>query len=185
MLNTLGMDACVAEDNPEAVMLSVDSVRYALSARTTGPIADPYGKALDATDTLRTKQTLAEADYRLDTLADGFFRLELPAMGADYPLLGSSRQMPVGLRPCLAESDITFTLPKGMKAIVGKEAASREVSAEGIGTMRISMKQSGRKLRVQRTLQLEAETVPAARAGELRSLLAPLQATTHVLLQSK
>ena len=84
---------------------------------------------------------------------------------------------------CDLHSQVTYTLPKGVKLIGG--SINRKESFDGVGSVEISVKQSGKKLKVTRNLKLEKSLIPVSDYAQYRQLLATWQSLDKVLLRSK
>ena len=184
MLNQTGFTARVAGEESDKVGVMVDTLEYLLDVRHKTPMTLD-GEARDEV----TKYTMSPDNNKpvLDTLEDGFFRLVLPTLPGAPAVRASNlpltRTTPVQSAACELRSDITYTLPKGMKTVKG--TTSTKISHEGLGSVEISIKQSGSKLRVVRNLTLEKSLVPVADYAAYRQLLAAWQGTDSVLLRSK
>jgi hypothetical protein len=181
MLNRAGFTARVIGDNYDEVGVMVDTLEYRLGVRHKGPMT-LYGEAKDEVLTVARKTT---CDAKLDTLCDGFFQLPVadggPAVRASN--LALVRTAPLQAVPCDINSDVTYLLPKGVK-MVGA-ASNRSLSFDGVGSVQVSVKQSGKKLRVVRKLKLEQTVVPVSDYNRYRQLIALWQETDRVLLRSK
>jgi hypothetical protein len=97
--------------------------------------------------------------------------------------LALTRTAPLQSSACELRSDVTYTLPKGMKMVKG--ATSNSITYEGVGSVDIVMKQSGKKLHVVRNLSLEQSIVPVTDYAKYRQLLTIWQGAESILLQSK
>ena len=183
MLNQIGYQARVIGDQMDEVGVMIDTLEYRLNVRSKSP-AVLYGEAKDEVKIVSETGT---SDAKLDTLEDGFYRFKLPALVGSPAVQASNlayvRTAPLQSAACDLQGDVTYLLPKGMK-MVGN-AVSRKLAFEGVGSMEISIKQSGQKLRVVRNLKLEKSVVPAADYANYRQLLAAWQGVDQVLLRSK
>ena len=64
-------------------------------------------------------------------------------------------------------------------------SVNQTLSFDGVGSVKISIKQSGKKIRVIRNLKLEKSTIAPNDYAQYRQLLAVWQGTDKVLLRSK
>ena len=65
------------------------------------------------------------------------------------------------------------------------DAVSRKLAFDGVGSVEISIKQSGNKLRLVRNLKLEKSVVSVSDYANYRQLIATWQSVDKVLLRSK
>jgi hypothetical protein len=151
--------------------------------RAKTPIA-LNGEARDEVKAVTDKRTV---DAVLDTLGDGFFRMVLPAVQGSPALRASrlalTRVAPLQGTACDIQSDVTYLLPKGVKLLGG--SIDRSLSHEGIGQVKVSVKQSGNKLRVVRSLKLEPTIVEAKDYANYRALLVMWQGVEPLLFRAK
>ena len=183
ILNGEGYRAAVAGENADEVSVWIDTLEYRLPVRHKGPMS-LYGKAIDEVKSVRQNGTF---DAVLDTLEDGFYSFPIPVVVTEGAVHASSlttvRTTPLQATACDVSSDVTFRLPKGLK-MVGK-AFSRKLSYPGLGSVQVSVKQCGSKLRVVRSLKVEKSIIPVADYANYRQLIATWQSPDHVLLRSK
>ena len=183
ILNEWGYVARVMDDHIGEVGVMIDTLEYRLSAVGKSPMT-LYGEAKDEVVS-QNINTQAEASF--DTLADGFYRLQLPGIPGAPEVsarnLAITRMAPLQSSACDLQSDITIVLPKGMKMVDG--AVKEKLSFDGVGSVEISIKQSGKKLRVQRNLKLEKSLVPVADYDNFRHLLVLWQHYDGVLMHIK
>ena len=187
ILNAEGYRASVAGDDNDQVAVMIDTLEYRLSVRSKTPM-ELYGKAKDEVKTMNMKATF---EATLDTLEDGFFRFPMPVItfdgeadpfvrAANLPL---TRTTPLQASACDIHTDITYMLPKGVKMVGGK--ISRKLSLDGIGSVEISVKQSGSKLRIVRSLKVEKSLIPVSDYEGYRNLMAVWQSVDAILLREK
>lgn len=183
MLNQVGYTARVIGDASDEVGVMIDTLEYRADVRTKHPLV-LYGEAKDEVKAINQTGTF---DATLDTLSEGFYRFRLPAIvgspsmrAANMPLV---RTAPLQGTACDISSDITFLLPKGVKLVGGN--INRSLSFDGVGSVTVSVKQSGKKLRVIRNLKLEQTIVPVKDYEVYRQLLAVWQGTDALLLRAK
>ena len=183
MLNQVGYNAHVIGDNYDEVGVLIDTLEYRLAVRAKSPLA-LYGEARDEVKAVRQKETVGA---KLDTLVDGFFSMTLPTVDGSPSVRAANlalvRTAPLRGAACDINSDVTYMLPKGIKLVGG--AVNQNFSAEGVGSVEISIKQSGTKLRVVRSLKLEQSMVPVSDYAAYRRLLTLWQGTDKLLLRSK
>lgn len=186
-LNHEGYSARVIGDNYDQVGVMIDTVEYRLDVRKKSPI-EINGEAKDEVATLNESRTI-DAATSLDTLEDGFFSLRpVPLAGepnVQARLLALNRTTPLVGSACDLRSDITYTLPKGLKLVGG--AVNQKFSFPGVGSLEVSIKQSGKKLKVQRTLKVEKSIIPVEEYAHYRQLLATWQSFSGkaILLRTK
>ena len=183
LLNDEGFEARVLGDNMDEVGVLLDTLEYHLSVRNKAPMY-LYGEAKDEVAKSSIKES-REAEF--DTLEDGFYRLKLaPIAGApnvNAKRLALYRTAPLQSSACDIKSDITYTLPKGMKMVAAGQ--TRKLDFEGVGSVEISIKQSGKKLHVVRNLRLDKSDIELADYSAYRQLIALWQSVDGVLLQQK
>lgn len=178
-----GYQAHVTGDNNDLVGVLIDTLEYRFDVRSKAP-AQLYGEAHDEVSTGNFTTT---ADAELDTLADGFFRLSFAGIPGEPTMsarrLALDRTTPLQGSACDLTSTETYTLPKGVKLVGG--SVSDKLSFDGIGSMQVSVKQSGKTLKVERKLKLEKSVVPVEDYANYRKLLATWQSHTGATLRSK
>jgi hypothetical protein len=183
LLNDEGFEARVLGDNMDEVGVMIDSLEYRLGVRNKAPMY-LYGEAKDEMNIVEIKES---REAKLDTLEDGFYRLNLePVAGSpnvNAKRLAIYRTSPLQSTACDIKSTITYTLPAGMKIVGISNNCS--LNHEGIGSVEINIKQSGKKLRVVRNLKLEKSLIEPADYSSYRQLLALWQSIDNVLLQQK
>jgi hypothetical protein len=189
VLNDVGYRARVIGENMDEVGVMVDTVEYRLDVRSKLPM-EINGEAKDEVATLNMTNSVDVSD-KLDTLEDGFFALAClfplegePKVSARY--LTSERTTPLVGSACDLKSDITFLLPKGIKMVGDK--VSEKLDFPGVGCLEISIKQSGKKLRVVRNLKVEKSVIEVKDYANYRQLMAMWQSYESpktVLLRSK
>ena len=166
----------------------IDTVEYRLNVRHKVPF-EINGEAKDEISTFDLTNTIDVTD-KLDTLEDGFFSLDgyfpltgEPTVSASW--LALSRTTPLVGSACDLSSDITYTLPKGLK-MVGN-GVNQELNFPGIGSMKVSAKQSGKKIKVVRSLKIEKSVISPDEYSQYRQLLAAWQTleTQPLLLRTK
>ena len=143
-----------------------------------------YGEAHDE---ILTTDIVSREDAELDTLEDGFFRLVLSPVldepNVDAARLALTRTTPLQSGACdLSQAD-TYTLPKGIKLLGG--TVNDKLSFDGVGSMQVSVKQSGTTLKVVRKLKLEKSLVPVEDYANYRKLIAAWQSHRTVMLRTK
>ncbi|MBQ9418628.1 MAG: DUF3857 domain-containing protein [Bacteroidales bacterium] len=184
ILNGRGYQAEVVGDQFDEVSVIIDSVEYRLSLRSKSPISI-YGVAHDEIYTSSQKNSHTTPTF--DTLADGYYRLAIaPVAGTpniNARLLALTRTAPLQSSACDLQQTDTYTLPKGMKMI--GSSISQALQFEGIGSAEISIKQSGRKIKVVRKLKLCEDIVPTSHYAAFRQLITLWQQYDNILLTTK
>ena len=188
ILNHEGFSARVIGDDYDQVGVMLDTLEYRLDVRHKTPM-EINGEAKDEIATFDLTNTVDVAD-KLDTLEDGFFHLK-----AFFPLPGEptvhatmlplQRTTPLVASACDLKSQVTYTLPKGLK-MVGSEVKEL-LDFPGIGSLLITVKQSGKKITVVRNLKLDHSTVSVDDYARYRQLLALWQSYEYkqILLRQK
>ena len=184
MLNQLKYNAHVTGENMDEVGVVIDTNEYRLSVRKKTPITI-YGEAKDEVTVVNNSRK--HTSYRLDTLEGGFYRLTLESIKESPKMnpanLTPSRTAPLASPLCDINVSDEYTLPKGMK-MVGS-TVNEDLTYNGIGSVRISIKQKGKKLIVERTLKLEKSLITTADYANFRRLIATWQSNDKVLLRNK
>ena len=183
LLNDEGFIAYVTGTDFDEVGVLIDTLEYRLSVRGKAPMT-LYGEAKDEV----VKQELnGTFDADLDTLEDGFYHLRLPAVGntlaIDASRLALTRSVPLQGVACNLNSDITINLPKGMK-MVGHNS-TQTLNFDGIGSLELTVKQSGKKLHVVRKMKLDKSLVAPEDYNSYRQILSAWQSFGPILLQQK
>ena len=187
ILNAEGYRANVAGEASDEVAVMIDTLEYRLSVRSKSPMI-LYGKAKDEVKTINMKATF---DATLETLEDGFFSFPIPFIhqeGDTDPIVRASqlplvRTTPLQTSACDIKSDITFLIPKGVKLVGGN--IKRELSFDGVGSVKIVVKQSGNKLRIIQNMKVEKSLIPVEDYAKYRQLLATWREIDSLLLRSK
>ena len=183
MLNQVGYRARVIGDAYDEVGVIIDTLEYRLDVHRKGPLT-LYGEAKDEVKAVNEKGTF---DAVLDTLEDGFYRFSVPAISGSPSIRATNlalvRTAPLQAAACDISSDVTYLLPSGVKVVGGN--INRSLSYEGVGSVKISIKQSGKKLRLVRNLKLEQSVVPVSDYEHYRQLLTMWQSVDALLLQTK
>lgn len=184
MLNQLKYNAHVTGENMDEVGVVIDTNEYRLNVRQKTPITI-YGEAKDEVTVVNDSRK--HTSYRLDTLEGGFYRLTLEPIKKSPKMnpakLTPSRTAPLASPLCDINVSDEYTLPKGMK-MVGS-TVNEDLTYNGIGSVKISIKQKGKKLIVERTLKLEKSLITTADYANLRRLIATWQSNDKVLLRNK
>jgi hypothetical protein len=183
LLNDEGFIAYVTGTDYDEVGVLIDTLEYRLSVRSKAPMT-LYGEAKDEI----VKQDLTGTfDADLDTLEDGFYYLRLPAVGdalaIDASRLALTRSVPLQGVACNLNSDITVNLPKGMK-LVGHNS-TQTLNYDGVGSLELTVKQSGKKLHVVRKMKLDKSLVAPEDYNNYRQILSAWQSFGPILLQQK
>ena len=96
--------------------------------------------------------------------------------------LALTRTTPLQSGACDLSQTDTYILPKGMK-LMG--SVNDKLSFDGVGSMQVTVKQSGNKLKVVRKLKLEKSLVPVSDYANYRKLIAAWQSHDSVMLRMK
>ena len=183
MLNEVGYRARVIGDAYDEVGVTVDTLEYRLGVRRKGPMV-LYGEAKDEVKTVKLNGTY---DATFDTLEDGFYQFRLPAIAGSPAVratnLARVRTAPLQSDACDISCDVTYRLPKGMKLVGGNSVS--KLDFPGLGSVEVSVKQSGTKLRVVRNLKIDKSLIPVEDYKDYCSLLAAWQGVDKVLLRVK
>ena len=178
-----GYQASVTGDSHDQMGVLIDTLEYRFDVRSKAP-AQLYGEAQDEVST-GNYTTKAAAD--LDTLEDGFFRLSFAGIPGEPTVsarnLALTRTTPLQSSACDLTSTETYTLPKGVKLLGG--SVNEKLSYDGIGSLQISVKQSGKSLKVERKLKLEKSTIAIEDYANYRKLLATWQSIGGAMLRAK
>jgi len=183
ILSAESYQASVCGENMDMVSVIIDTLEYRVDVRSKAPI-HIYGEAHDEVVTREADITTTDTEF--DTLQDGFFRLELspipgaPAVNASK--LSLTRTTPLQSSACDLSQTDTYILPKGMK-LMG--SVNDKLSFDGVGSMQVTVKQSGNKLKVVRKLKLEKSLVPVSDYANYRKLIAAWQSHDSVMLRMK
>ena len=184
MLNQLGYQARVLGDGCDEVGVTIDTLEYRLGVRGKAPLT-LYGKAVDEVNTIRENANASQCV--MDTLADGFYRLHLrPVAGApaiQASKLASSRTAPLQSAQCDIAVNESIPLPKGLKLVGSPQDI--DLAFEGVGSVKMSIRQKGKNLNVTRNLKLEQSVVPPADYARFRQLIAAWQSIDQLLLERK
>lgn len=179
-----GYQANVVGNNLDEVNVVIDAIEYRLNLHSKAPMA-VYGVAHDEVYT--STMTNKYSDPKFDTLADGYFRLNL-AQVAGVPNVNArnlslTRTAPLQSSACdLQQTDI-YVLPHGMK-MVGN-CINQSLKFDGVGYTEISIKQIGKKIKVVRKLKLDNSIVPPSNYAAFRQLISLWQQYDNILLQTK
>ena len=183
MLNQVGYSARVIGDAYDEVGVMVDTLEYHLSVRKKSSMV-LYGEAKDEVKSVKVNGT---HDAVLDTLVDGFFRFKMPVIVGSPTVrvanMALVRTAPLQSAACDINSDVTYLLPQGVKLVGGN--INRKLDIQGLGSVKVSIRQSGKKLRVVRNLKLDKSLIPADDYEGYRSLMTIWQSVDVLLLRSK
>ena len=181
MLGRLGYQARVVGDNYDEVGVRIDTMEYRLSTRYHGDM-ELLGEAKDEVATFVMTGTKTPA---LTPLEGDFFRLRLPAMPGEPSVKASNmpltRTAPLMGQACDLQCNITIPLPKGVKML--EKNISKKLAFDGIGSVEVTVKQSGSRLKVVRNLKLDKSLVSVAEYAQYRRLIALWQTTDVVMLR--
>ena len=188
ILNDEGYHAAVTGDASDEVAVMIDTLEYRLSLRDKSPMT-LHGKAVDEVKTTNMKCAF---DASVDTLEDGFFSFPMPFLFMEGdkvdPIIQASqlplnRVTPLQTSACDIQTDVTFLIPNGLELVGGK--IKRELSFDGVGSVKIVITLKGNKLRLVRNMKVEKSLIPVEDYAKYRQLLAEWQSMDHVLLRAK
>lgn len=184
MLNEWGYNARVIEDEDDEVGVTLDTLEYRLSATYRSPLT-LHGEAKDEVTQVRHNRN--HAKYRLDTLQDGFFQLKFAPISEspdiDARWLALTRTAPLATPQCDIAVCDEYPLDKDMKLVGDK--VSQKLAFDGIGSVEVSVKQSGKKLVVNRKLTIEKSMISPSEYANYRQMIALWQSIDRVLLRKK
>ena len=184
MLRTAGFEATVYGDNYDRVAVTIDTLQYDATPDSKTHRMPIIGEAHEAVNTKDQSRSITPT---FDTLEGGYYRWMVPIekgcthMKLDQ--LAPSRKAPVKVDLCNEHYKYTVDLPKGLKMI--SPAVEIEEKCDSLGSVSVKIKQSGRKLTVERSLTLEREVVYGDDYAALRRLLTAWQSHNAVLLKKK
>lgn len=182
MLADQGYQARIIGDNYDEVAVRLDTMEYRLNVRYLSEM-ELIGEAKDEVTFFTMTGTKTPA---LTPLESGFYRLRLPAIPGEPSVkatnLALTRTAPLMGQACDLQCDITIPLPKDMKML--EKNVSKKLSFDGIGSLEISVKQSGNKLKVVRNLKLEKSLISPSEFASYRQLLATWQTSDVIMLKS-
>lgn len=188
VLNREGYTARVIGEDYDQVGVMIDTLEYRLDVRTKAPM-EINGDAKDEMAIFGDTNTIDASPF-LDTLEDGFFRLHAFFALPGEPEVSASalplqRTTPLVASACDLRSDITYTLPKGIKMVGGE--VSQNLDFPGIGSLQISVEQSGKKINVVRNLKIDHSIIKVEEYARFRQLLATWQTLEYqsILLRKK
>ena len=84
---------------------------------------------------------------------------------------------------CSIDEQASYTLPKNFK-LMG-DGIEKKLSFKGLGSLEISIKQSGKTLKITRNLRLEKSLIPADEYSNYRLLLATWQKADNLIFRTK
>lgn len=184
MLRQANYSARVIGDQSDEVGVTIDTVEYRMSIRDKAPMT-VNGKAEDEVAT--ANEEITTADIILDTLQDGFYRLHIPPVAGSPTQQASrmalTRTAPMAGHPCDLTHTYTATGLAQMK--MAGAPISEKIDYPGVGSVEVSIKQSGKKITVKRHLVLEKNTIQPADYAHYRELIALWQGVESVLLRKK
>lgn len=183
LLNDEGFEAHVLGDNMDEVGVILDTLEYRMSVRNKAPMY-LYGEAKDELVECDIKES---REARLDTLEDGFYRLKLdPIAGApnvNAKRLAIYRTAPLQSTACDLKSNISYNIPADLKMVAAGQ--TRKLDFDGVGSVEISIKQSGKKVRVIRNMKLDKSDIDVSDYNAYRQLIALWQSVDSILLRKK
>ena len=182
ILRSEGYKADVYGEHSDEVAILIDTLEYRLSLRNRTPL-ELIGKARD--EMHNYIYTIAE-EARFDTLEGGFYRLKQSGTPTSLPkasTLPLTRTTPMQATSCSIDEQASYTLPKNFK-LMG-DGIEKKLSFKGLGSLEISIKQSGKTLKITRNLRLEKSLIPADEYSNYRLLLATWQKADNLIFRTK
>lgn len=182
ILNNENYPARVIGDNHDEVCVVIDTLEYRIGVRHRTPL-ELIGEARDE---VLIYTLSANENARFDTLEGGFYQLNLNTFPTSLPqthTLASTRTTPLQTQACHITDNSTYTLPKGMK-LMG-DGISEKLDFQGVGSLEISIKQSGKKLKVNRRLIIEKSLISLRDYANYRRLVSTWQSVDHLTFRSK
>ncbi|MBR1799054.1 MAG: DUF3857 domain-containing protein [Bacteroidales bacterium] len=183
LLNQYGYNAHVSGNHSDKVSVMIDTMEYVFDIRKRNSLM-LNGEAKD--EVVDIKETITDT-ARLDTITEGFYRYIIPAIKGEPSVkatnLAITRTAPLMGQACHIEQTLTVVLPKGVK-LVGK-AIDRSSSSPNIGASSIKIKQSGKKLIIERTLNIEKSIITAEDYKAYRNVITNWQSLDTLLLHTK
>ena len=188
VLNREGYTARVIGEDYDQVGVMIDTLEYRLDVRTKAPM-EINGDAKDEMAIFGDTNTIDASPF-LDTLEDGFFRLHAFFALPGEPEVSASalplqRTTPLVASACDLRSNLTYTLPKGIKMVGGE--VNQSLDFPGIGSLTVTVEQSGKKINVVRNLKIDHSIIKVEEYARFRQLLATWQTLEQqaILLRKK
>lgn|SRR5574344_892958 len=149
----------LSDPDQTMVQVTIDGMNYLMSPIHKDSL-NLQGEARDEVSEIRINKDLAYVPVSILDIPDTLHiaRLSLPNdIILDPSLLTSTRTAPLQTELTNRSYHYTIALPKGVKMMGKKIKITRE--AEGLGLMKINIKQKGRKLIIERELEIEKSII--------------------------
>ncbi|MBQ4377187.1 MAG: DUF3857 domain-containing protein [Bacteroidales bacterium] len=159
----------INDENPQQVVFRIDGLEQAVS------VADKSKPTMLAVaqEAVKTISVERDLEWKADELADGFYRFVLPtepdAFAVSAANLSTEREAPLQASQCDETYNYTVAMPKGYKMLGNAVEVSEAV--EGIGKVEIRVKQSGKKLKVNRHLVIERDIITSKNYADFLRLM--------------
>lgn len=190
LLNEAGLVAelwcdTTVEDLAESlrVEVTVNGVPYRfnpLAANTPQPV----GLAVDMPAPITVDTTLP---YQPQALADGYWQQTIPetveAFNIKPERLTPSRSLDVAVKPCHEHYRYTIQLPRKTYLMGDKIEVERTV--KGVGQIKTTVRQKGRKVIVDREIVIETDRIDADHYADFRRLVQDWQQGKTLLFRTK
>ena len=194
MLNQAGFRATIVNsslnvfgDKPLEVEVTVDGQQYRIDAMGKSALMTEDEKA-DARNVATAPVYVDKSlEWKPDTLVDGYARITLPnepnGIGIDPALLAPSRTSDLQTRTTSEFYHYTIDLPKGVKLIGGD--VEMEYTQGNVGSIRIIIKQKGKRLLITRSLQLRKALITKKDYADFRKLMIDWNSHRELLFSLK
>ena len=139
-----------------------------------------------AQEDVKTIEEERELEWNGEELSDGYYRFVLPEekeFAIKAANLTSVRTAPVQAEKTSQKYDYTVRLPKGCKMIGDEVKLQKKV--EGLGEVLVTIKQSGRKLKISRVLTIEKDIIMPKDYESFRALIQAWDSHREIYLKSK
>ena len=158
----------INEQNHQQVVFRIDGIERSIS------VADKSKPEMlsVAQEDVKTIEEERELEWNGEELSDGYYRFVLPEekeFSVKAANLTSVRTAPVQTEKTNQKYNYTVRLPKGYK-MIGDEVKISD-AVEGIGKVEISVKQSGRKLKINRNIVIERDIITSENYADFLRLM--------------
>ena len=182
ILHNEGYESRVGGEMSDEVYVYVDTLEYRLDVRRKLPL-ELVGEARDEVIVRTVKE---DVDARVDTLEGGFYRLSLPVPAVGLPSaksLTTQRTTPLQTTACDVSTEMRYKLPTGLKLMGGERNDVLEYL--GVGRVEVSLRQSGREVRVVRNIRIESGMISVADYERFHRLMSVWYSVGEVVLRGK
>lgn len=172
----------INEQNHQQVVFRIDGIERSIS------VADKSKPEMlsVAQEDVKTIEEERELEWNGEELSDGYYRFVLPEekeFAIKAANLTSVRTAPVQAEKTRQKYDYTVRLPKGCKMIGDEVKLQKKV--EGLGEVLVTIKQSGRKLKISRVLTIEKDIIMPKDYESFRALIQVWDSHREIYLKSK